>query len=164
MHEYGARSLLVQVSRFLGFVWIWYNIVAPSSSAPFFNPVDSLLIGWWGDRDTRSQWLSWRVQPAQCSSKCGQKGLFLLACIHQNTKVNKVAYAFHLHTLLVSLNFLTLKCQHVIFCYQARARRARARRACALRALGLLLADGTTTVGGGKTFWAVSQIFLRKQL
>ena len=33
--------------------------------------------------------------------------------------------------------------------YQARA----------LRALGLLLADGTPTVGGGKTFWAVSQIF-----
>ena len=27
------------------------------------------------------------------------------------------------------------------------------------RALGLLLADGTPTVGGGKTFWAVSQIF-----
>ena len=38
--------------------------------------------------------------------------------------------------------------------YQARA----------LRALGLLLADGTPTVGGGKTFWRVSQIFLRKQL
>ena len=34
----------------------------------------------------------------------------------------------------------------------------------ALRALGLLLADGTPTVGGGKTFWAVSRIFLRKQL
>ena len=39
-----------------------------------------------------------------------------------------------------------------------------AKLACALRALGLLLADGTPTVGGGKTFWAVSQIFLRKQL
>merc|ERR1712107_887093 len=36
--------------------------------------------------------------------------------------------------------------------YQASARSARARRACALRALGLLLADGTPTVGGGKTF------------
>ena len=36
--------------------------------------------------------------------------------------------------------------------YQARAQSARARRACALRALGLLLADGTPTVGGGKTF------------
>ena len=36
--------------------------------------------------------------------------------------------------------------------YQARARSARARRACALRALGLLLADGTPTVGEGKTF------------
>ena len=33
-----------------------------------------------------------------------------------------------------------------------------------LRALGLLLADGTPTVGEGKTFWAVSQIFLLKQL
>ena len=38
------------------------------------------------------------------------------------------------------------------FFFQARARSARARRACALRALGLLLADETTTVGGGKTF------------
>ena len=36
--------------------------------------------------------------------------------------------------------------------YQARARSTRARRACRLRALGLLLADGTPTVGGGKTF------------
>ena len=34
----------------------------------------------------------------------------------------------------------------------------------ALRALGLLLADGAPIVGGGKTFWAVSRIFLRKQL
>ena len=33
--------------------------------------------------------------------------------------------------------------------YPARARSARARRACALRALGLLLADGAPTVGGG---------------
>ena len=30
--------------------------------------------------------------------------------------------------------------------------------------LGLLLADGTPTVGGGTTFWRVSRIFLRKQL
>ena len=29
----------------------------------------------------------------------------------------------------------------------------------ALRALGLLLADGAPTVGGGKTFWAVNRIF-----
>ena len=36
--------------------------------------------------------------------------------------------------------------------YPARTRSARARMACALRALGLLLADGTPTVGGGKTF------------
>ena len=32
------------------------------------------------------------------------------------------------------------------------------------RALGLLLADGAPIVGGGKTFCAVSRIFLRKQL
>ena len=36
--------------------------------------------------------------------------------------------------------------------YPARTRSARARRARALRALGLLLADGAPTVGGGKTF------------
>ena len=36
--------------------------------------------------------------------------------------------------------------------YQARAQSAQARRACALTALGLFLADGTPTVGGGKTF------------
>ena len=36
--------------------------------------------------------------------------------------------------------------------YQAHAQSAQALRACALRALGLLLADGTPTVGGGKTF------------
>ena len=40
----------------------------------------------------------------------------------------------------------------IIIDYQARAQSARARRACALKALGLLLADGTPTVGGGKTF------------
>ena len=53
--------------------------------------------------------------------------------------------------LLVMIDKLT---QKYLYIYQARA----------LRALGLLLADGTPTVGGGKTFWAVSQIFLRKQL
>ena len=36
--------------------------------------------------------------------------------------------------------------------YPARARSARARRACALRALGLLLADGTSTGGRGEDF------------
>ena len=39
--------------------------------------------------------------------------------------------------------------------YPARA----GRRACALRALGLLLADGVPTVGGGKTFWRVTGFF-----
>ena len=46
---------------------------------------------------------------------------------------------------------LKLFCLLSSFC-QARARSAWARRACALRALGLLLTDGTPTVGGGKTF------------
>ena len=59
---------------------------------------------------------------------------------------------------------LPLGIEEGIFFNQARAWSARARRACALRALGLLLADGTPTVGGGKTFWWVSRIFLRKQL
>ena len=30
--------------------------------------------------------------------------------------------------------------------------------------VGLLLADGAPTVGGGKTFWRVNSICLRKQL
>ena len=42
--------------------------------------------------------------------------------------------------------------QNLNLIYPARARSARARRACALSALGLLLADGAPTVGGGKTF------------
>ena len=42
--------------------------------------------------------------------------------------------------------------KQVLVYYPARARSARAQRACALRALGLLLADGAPTVGGGKTF------------
>ena len=44
------------------------------------------------------------------------------------------------------------KCASPRDAYQARAQIALARRACALRALGLLLADGAPTVGGGKTF------------
>ena len=57
-------------------------------------------------------------------------------------------------TLLVYLQYLfILRYIYTFECiYQARARSAPARRACALRALGLLLADGTPTVGGGKTF------------
>ena len=49
---------------------------------------------------------------------------------------------------------LTLTTSHPLLVFPARA----------LRALGLLLADGAPTVGGGKTFWADSRIFLRKQL
>ena len=40
--------------------------------------------------------------------------------------------------------------------YPARARSARA---CALRALGLLLADGASTVGRGKTFCGATKFF-----
>ena len=49
-----------------------------------------------------------------------------------------------------------------VFFYPARAQSVRAPRACALRALGLLLADGAPTVGRGKTFGAVNQVFFRK--
>ena len=45
--------------------------------------------------------------------------------------------------------------------FQARPRGPKGLRA---ESAGLLLAVGTPTVGGGKTFWGVSQIFLRKQL
>ena len=38
----------------------------------------------------------------------------------------------------------------------------RAQRACALRAPGLLLADSALTVGRGKTFWRVGQLFFTK--
>ena len=73
-------------------------------------------------------------------------------------------HSLHLLSFSLSLCYFSAKCTFLsIFSlysltssclYQARA----------LRALGLLLADGTPTVGGGKTFWAVSQFFLRKQL
>ena len=85
-----------------------------------------------------------------------------------------LSYLLHLFVLLLfsifSLNNITgalrLFPTHFLsfHFYPARARSARAQRARALRALGLLLADGTPTVGGGKTFWRVSRIFLRKQL
>ena len=54
---------------------------------------------------------------------------------------------YMLITLLTLFTLLTVDTD-----YPAHARSARARRACALRALGLLLADGAPTVGGGKTF------------
>ena len=44
------------------------------------------------------------------------------------------------------MNYIEYHYELYLIYYQARARRA-----CALRALGLLLADGTPTVGGGKT-------------
>ena len=61
----------------------------------------------------------------------------------------------NIYDLLQTFNVHYIKKLITIFSiYQARA----------LKALGLLLADGAPTVGGGKTFCAVSQIFLRKQL
>ena len=50
------------------------------------------------------------------------------------------------------MNYIEYHYELYLIYYQARARSVRARSACALRALGLLLADGTPTVGGGKTF------------
>ena len=64
--------------------------------------------------------------------------------------VSSIAVVVLLPELTLSISPLFAFVKHS--CYQARARSARARRACALRALGLLLADGTPTVGGGKTF------------
>ena len=58
-------------------------------------------------------------------------------------------------TFEMCFTLLSKQKQVIGFC-QARAQSARARRACALRALGLLLADGTPTVGRGKTFWRVN--------
>ena len=48
--------------------------------------------------------------------------------------------------------------------YPARTRSTRARRACALRALGLLLADGATTVGRGRLFDRSAGFFYGKKL
>ena len=48
---------------------------------------------------------------------------------------------------------------HLMESHQARAGSAWARRACALRALGLLLADGTPTVGGGRLFDGSTKFF-----
>ena len=67
--------------------------------------------------------------------------------------------SIHIHW---AVRFICIRCakwrkkETIEGVYQAHARSARARRACALRALGLLLADGTPTVGGGKTFWRVN--------
>ena len=54
-------------------------------------------------------------------------------------------------TMTSSLLLILLSLYHYYY-YPARA----------LRALGLLLADGTPTVGGGKTFWAVIQFLFTK--
>ena len=59
--------------------------------------------------------------------------------------------------LIMQVFFFQFQCvnypsmQVLAWFYEARARSA-------LRALGLLLADGTPTVGGGKTYWRVSRI------
>ena len=77
---------------------------------------------------------------------------FLLSFILTNMDTRPDFYHFFLLSFI--LNIMDTRRQIYYYFYQARA----------LRALGLLLADGTPTVGGGKTFWAVSKIFLRKQL
>ena len=57
-------------------------------------------------------------------------------------------YLFVSRFPFLKLSYFTEK-GHFFQNYQARKQSARARRACTLRALGLLLADGTPTVGGG---------------
>ena len=82
---------------------------------------------------------------------------YISECFHPTLhfKMSEIIFAslYHLCQFIISfLNLqLAVRAGIINFC-QARARSARARRACALRALGLLLADGTPTVGGGKTF------------
>ena len=67
------------------------------------------------------------------------------------------------HYLILHPDFLKPKIRVSLF-YEKKDWLEGSDPARALRALGLLLADGAPTVGGGKTFWAVSRIFLRKQL
>ena len=90
-------------------------------------------------------------------SPCPQTPLSFLA-ENENFNCTRV---FHITPFFeLSLVLLTT---HAIGLYEV-TKKFQRYQARALRALGLLLADGTPTVGGGKTFWAVSQIFLRKQL
>ena len=104
-------------------------------------PLVKSLFFFWGQK---SLW--WEVKAGGAQSHCN--------CTASNSMKHK-------NDLLYAVQYME-EVTSVI--YPARARSARARGACALRALGLLLADGTPTVGGGKTFWRVSRIFLRKQL
>ena len=66
--------------------------------------------------------------------------LFLLSFILTNMDTRPDFYHFFLLSFI--LNIMDTRRQIYYYFYQARA----------LRALGLLLADGTPTVGGGKTF------------
>ena len=76
----------------------------------------------------------------------GQKEVMNYAKVHLwNLTIRPIQFKLLLQFPNVASSFML----HFV---QARAQSARARRACALRALGLLLADGTPTVGGGKTF------------
>ena len=117
-------------------------------------------------RSSRAQFV-WVLSRGRLRAVISQNGLLLDPLILQKFKLH-LTLAFFVnyddnvfHNMLTKILALQKKSQHV---YPARTRSTRAWRACALRALGLLLADGTPTVGGGKTFWAVSEIFLRKQL
>ena len=108
--------------------------------------------------------LTSRTKLPSCNSKLPVSSCFSLpqsSCCPprcQKSMITFKAYKWHRYRSFYSNNY-SLKCPgnsfpliHLKLHYPARARSARARRACALRALGLLLADGTPTVGGGKTF------------
>ena len=106
---------------------------------------------------TVSSWLSW-IYRDDFGAKISMKHLSPCKIYF----IHREIFSWEFKIYIKSKIRLCNRCR--LLCNQARARSARARRAWALRALGLLLADGTPTVGGGKTFWPVSRIFLPKQL
>ena len=107
---------------------------------------------WVGDKSNlliNAEWIRWQFScwpwasywPDSWSPEsCKRKKFF--------SKMEKLLRSF-----LWEINFQKLDY------FPARAKNARARRACTLRALRLLLADSALTLGRGKTFWRVGQVF-----
>ena len=131
---YTIRSDIPQSPLALG--WLCHNTI-DGRSAPAFNPIFHILCHFVfaaGSEGVLTHMINHPFQPTW----------FTISLFVLSTGANCKYYKKYESWATIAAPFF----------YQARA----------LRALGLLLADGTPTVGGGKTFWAVSQIFLRKQL
>ena len=86
----------------------------------------------------------WKLLSDMESFECKDLSAVMTELDQKNAKLNEVLEELARLRSIVG--------EKVVIFFQARARSAQARRTCALRALGLLLADGTPTVGGGKTF------------